>query len=79
MSNITVETYLLARQANLARSVESSTTAAAKKSFTRGYDPEAYRVTLSETVRAYMDGAGPPAAVSLQNNSIYGGFNIYTR
>jgi len=79
MSDITVEAYLSSRQANLARPIESSTTAAAKKSFTRGYDPEAYRVTLSDTVRSYMDGAGPPAAVSLQNNSIYGGFSIYTR
>ena len=79
MSNISVETYLSSRQIDLARSVESSTTAAAKRSFQSGYDPEAYRVTLSETVRTYMDGGGPPAAVSLANNSIYGGYNIYSR
>ncbi len=79
MSNISVETYLSTRQAGLSRAIESSTTAAAKRSFQSGYDPEAYRVTLSETVRTYMDGGGPPAAVSMQNNSIYGGYNIYAR
>ncbi len=72
MTNISVETYLSAQHADLTRAVESSTTVAAKRSFQSGYDPEAYRVTLSDTVKTYMDGGGPPAATSMHNNNIYG-------
>lgn len=73
MTDITVESYLSNRQANLTRVIESATARTAKNAFKGGYDAQAYRVTLSQTALNLLDGGGLPAPASMQNLNLYTG------
>jgi hypothetical protein len=73
MTGTTINTYLTSLTPDIDRRVESSTVANARDTISSGsYDTEAYRVTLSDTAQARIDGEGGAFAASFRGVDVYG-------
>ena len=73
MHGVTLHSYLTSLDLDISKEVASSTTIKAQETLAvGGYDSEAYRVSLSETAQARIDGVNPPVSESVRGKDIYG-------
>ncbi len=73
MTGTTLNSYLTTLTLDIGRRVESSTVTNARDTISAGrYDNEAFRVTLSDTAQARIDGEGGAFAASFHGADVYG-------
>ena len=73
MTGTTINSYLTALTPDIDRRVESSTVINARNTISAGgYDIDAYRVTLSDTAQARIDGETGAFAESFRGADVYG-------